>query len=96
MLSVSKYRVYPSIRGTSSSSDNASKIKQETLTIGSNGQTIFLLAQSPLEGKAILTLNGVTLPTSSYTLINKTLTYIDTDIVLEVSDTLEVTYLRRD
>ena len=96
MISVSKYRAYPSTKSTNTGSSTISKFKQETITVNTNGQTVFLLAQAPIDGKIILNLNGVTVSTSSYTVINKTITYIDTNIAIEIGDSLEVTYLRQD
>lgn len=72
--------------------DNGTILKQETLTITSNGQTTFSISDLPNGNKILLSLNGQLLTDGAdYTLTDTTITILSNE--LETSDILIVSYL---
>jgi hypothetical protein len=88
----SPYRVYPPAPQTSSTGSGAfqGNLHIENFT-PTNNQTSFTLQNAPSGGKALyVAVNGVI--TQLYTIQGTSLNYLDTDVILEPSDSFTVAY----
>lgn len=65
---------------------------KEAVAIGSNGQTIFVLASAPIDDKyRQIILNGIDV-TDDFTFTGNAMTYIGTDFILETTDAMTARY----
>lgn len=95
-MNVSRYRIYPNQKSTSSGSGSTEERVVENLSsqINSSNTTILTISRTPSSGGVQLSLNGQILVEGSsedYTFNNKTITFVRTDI--EIGDSLVVSYI---
>ena len=71
-------------------------LKQKTQTITNALEYTILLSKIPIQNTVILYLNGVIVSNLNYTVSNQTVDYTNLGIILEIGDSIEVTYLTKD
>lgn len=98
MIGSSKYRTYPQREIVESGNQDEGSSFSGTIVnqniAPTNNQTSFTLTSEPANSKVILfSINGVIVPTKYYTLSGTTLTYTNTDIIIEATDEIFIVYL---